>query len=112
MFKRLVGSRVLNITLSHGQKRLRLFAHCTSETRLVTEFVDMMGSDIIFYCHFLSFIYSGYARGSVVVYGINVNSHNTKVFLPANFTLHQYLLSPANHSVTDRSVCNGENTLQ
>jgi len=48
IYKRLVGTRVLNVRVSDKKRNVRLYAHCTSQR-------------------------SGYPEGSVVMYGMNLN---------------------------------------
>ncbi|KAK7080635.1 hypothetical protein SK128_002593 [Halocaridina rubra] len=87
-YKRLVGERVLNITLSNNPSSLRLYSHC-----------QQFGS-------------ASFEPGNVVVYGMNVGNITSSVVLAgvhSNHTIEQYLLEPMGQGLVSRDVMlNGE----
>ncbi|KAI0234960.1 hypothetical protein LSAT2_014658 [Lamellibrachia satsuma] len=75
LFKRLVGSRVLNVKLSvKDGHTVRVYAHCTVSSGL------------------------NYSEGAVTVYALNLRNSAAALVLPTelrHLTKHQYLLTPS-----------------
>ncbi|XP_064626037.1 heparanase-like isoform X2 [Lineus longissimus] len=88
LYKALVGEQVLNVTVSRHSKYVRIYSHCTNTKR------------------------TGYLKGSITVYGLNLLEEDVTIILPPQLKSHpieQYLLTPHLGDLTSQFVdLNGE----
>lgn len=83
LYKLLVGNRVLRVTSPDSSRKLRVYAHCTETVK------------------------SGYQRGSVTMYVMNLGDFSTTIKLaqyPAGTELHSYTMSPPGDDITAQTI--------